>query len=72
MYKLLLNICAHQIVTAAYSCVCDIKSTKARHIDTGSKIAEQKQSYYGYSAMKVLRIKVCFVATSLVRKKEKL
>ena len=28
---------AHHNVTAAHSCVRDIKPTKARHLDTGSK-----------------------------------
>jgi len=41
MYNYYSYTCAHQTVTAAHSCVCDIKSTKARHIDTGSKIMEQ-------------------------------
>lgn len=35
-------ICAHHIATAAHSCVHDIKPTKTRHTDTGSKTGEQK------------------------------
>ena len=70
MYELLLNIiCAHQIVTAAYSCVCDVKSTKARHIDMGSKIVDEKQSHYGYSAMKVWKEKGPFCSYQTCRQK---